>query len=201
MFLFCSSPNKSIAQIYSGKKSKDKCYAKCLISDTSKDLVAEYPIYNGDDFTSEFIEEIEIEIIPAHTEWAKRLADKNCYSSNPNDCMVWCLVEVPAETIELVIVTDTHQMKEFVLESVTIAEIEDEGILEKKEVICEDDITPKFMKLLKESLVNWGYETGLTDRYKIGDKTKKSLIQFQRDNELPIGQLDLETLDLLGVEY
>ena len=38
-----------------------------------------------------------VEVKPASTEWVKRKADRNCISSNPDDCMVWCLVEVPAE--------------------------------------------------------------------------------------------------------
>jgi peptidoglycan hydrolase-like protein with peptidoglycan-binding domain len=38
-----------------------------------------------------------VEISPATTKWVKRKADKNCLSANPEDCLVWCLVEVPAE--------------------------------------------------------------------------------------------------------
>ncbi|NJN77311.1 MAG: peptidoglycan-binding protein [Saprospiraceae bacterium] len=37
------------------------------------------------------------EIAPATTKWVKRRADKNCLSANPDDCLVWCLVEVPAQ--------------------------------------------------------------------------------------------------------
>ena len=38
-----------------------------------------------------------VETKPANTKWVKRKADKNCLSADPNDCLVWCLVEVPAE--------------------------------------------------------------------------------------------------------
>ena len=38
-----------------------------------------------------------VEVSPASTKWVKRKADKNCLSANPDDCLVWCLVEVPAE--------------------------------------------------------------------------------------------------------
>ncbi len=37
------------------------------------------------------------EVSPATTKWVKRRADKNCLSENPDDCLVWCLVEVPAK--------------------------------------------------------------------------------------------------------
>ena len=36
-------------------------------------------------------------IQPATTKWVKRKADRNCLSADPNDCLVWCLIEVPAE--------------------------------------------------------------------------------------------------------
>lgn len=31
------------------------------------------------------------------TRWVKRKADRNCLSTDPNDCLVWCLIRVPAE--------------------------------------------------------------------------------------------------------
>jgi outer membrane protein OmpA-like peptidoglycan-associated protein len=33
---------------------------------------------------------------PASTKWEKRKADAACLSANPDDCLVWCLVEIPA---------------------------------------------------------------------------------------------------------
>ncbi len=38
----------------------------------------------------------QIETAPASTKWVKKKADKNCLSADPNDCLVWCLVETPA---------------------------------------------------------------------------------------------------------
>jgi len=37
-----------------------------------------------------------IETSPATTRWEKKRADKNCLSANPDDCLVWCVVEIPA---------------------------------------------------------------------------------------------------------
>jgi hypothetical protein len=36
---------------------------------------------------------------------------------------------------------------------------------------------------------------------KFDSKVKIALVQFQKDNSLPIGQLDIETLRTLGVDY
>jgi len=38
-----------------------------------------------------------IEIRPAGTKWIRKKADRNCLGADPDDCFVWCLVEVPAQ--------------------------------------------------------------------------------------------------------
>lgn len=41
------------------------------------------------------VEYIELlEATKSSTKWVKRKADKNCLSANPEDCLVWCLIEV-----------------------------------------------------------------------------------------------------------
>ncbi|MFK8039189.1 MAG: peptidoglycan-binding protein [Crocinitomicaceae bacterium] len=37
-----------------------------------------------------------IEVEPARTKWKKGKADSGCLSADPEDCKVWCLVEIPA---------------------------------------------------------------------------------------------------------
>jgi len=39
-----------------------------------------------------------VEVEPARTEWKKGKADAGCLSADPEDCKVWCLVEIPAKT-------------------------------------------------------------------------------------------------------
>ena len=34
---------------------------------------------------------------PAHSKWVEKKGDENCLSADPQDCSVWCLVEIPAE--------------------------------------------------------------------------------------------------------
>jgi len=38
-----------------------------------------------------------VEVRPATTKWVRKNADRNCLSADPEDCFVWCMVEVPAE--------------------------------------------------------------------------------------------------------
>jgi Putative peptidoglycan binding domain len=36
-------------------------------------------------------------VSPVSSKWEKKRVDKNCLSVDPNDCLIWCLVEIPAE--------------------------------------------------------------------------------------------------------
>lgn len=38
-----------------------------------------------------------IEVRPAATRWVRRNVDRDCLGSDPDDCFVWCMVEVPAQ--------------------------------------------------------------------------------------------------------
>ncbi len=44
-----------------------------------------------------------VEVEPATSKWIKKRADRNCLSADPNDCLVWSLVEVPAKFDTIVI--------------------------------------------------------------------------------------------------
>ncbi len=47
---------------------------------------------SGTDQTS-FEEWFAVDYQASGTEWVKKKADRNCLSDDPNDCLVWCLVE------------------------------------------------------------------------------------------------------------
>jgi len=49
-------------------------------------------------------------------------------------------------------------------------------------------------------LTKAGYEPGPSDNI-MGARTKAALTKFQKDKNLPVGNLDLETLKALGVNY
>ena len=38
-----------------------------------------------------------MEVAPSSTKWVKKKSGDNCLSADPEDCMIWCLVEVPAQ--------------------------------------------------------------------------------------------------------
>ncbi|MCL4115890.1 UNVERIFIED_CONTAM: hypothetical protein GTU68_053513 [Idotea baltica] len=72
------------------------------------------------------------------------------------------------------------------------------GFTEWREVVCEADVTPALYRQVQQALKDKGYDVGAVDGV-IGAGTKAQLVKFQRDNNLPIGALDIETLKALGV--
>lgn len=60
-----------------------------VVKEASKRLVKVPAVYED---TTE-----KIEVSPATTRWEKGKATAACLSANPDDCRVWCLVEVPAQ--------------------------------------------------------------------------------------------------------
>lgn len=226
----------------------------------------------------------QIEVSPATTKWVRRKADRNCLSADPNDCLVWCLVEVPAKT-EVVtrripncptgstingdkcckqestpaqsttirkkvlktpasvreiqipakmgtltrkVIKEPSRTREIevpaeygkrsrkVLKTPGLqrqVEISPEyktitkkvlvrtgGFSEWREVLCGSKITTATVRSVQDALRSRGYDPGQTDNI-MGKQTKAALAKFQKDNGLPIGNLDFETLRALGLDY
>jgi len=187
------------------------CYAKCLIpfSDVSNDLhseVRKYPVYIGDTPEKVKTKIVKIEVRPPIEEsWVKKKADKNCKSDNENDCLVWCLEGTPGEYMTLEVLRNKRKLKEddweykevevFVLDS----SVPSGGSTQWKEVICNNKVTTSFILDLKSKLSAEGFEQDSTN-LTFDLKLKSAITAYQRESGLPIGQLDIETLEALGLE-
>lgn len=84
--------------------------------------------------------------------------------------------------------------------TVTKIEIREGSFTEWQEIMCPSDINTYTIGQIQNALYTKGYAPGPIDN-KIGEKTKAALIKYQKDNGLPIGHLDLKTLEALGVKY
>lgn len=235
-----------------------KCYARCIAPDqveikeeqvidkpasfkieriparyeTVYDTVVIKPAYKKNVITPAVYETITEDklITPGSQKWVKGKADKNCLSSNPKDCEVWCLKEVPAvyekvtrkvekvaavsNEIEVPAVTKVLPRKKLV-EAARENKIEipatyktvmtkvvtaKGGYQEWKEVMCEQNVTDNKVAEIQSALKREGYDPGPIDN-QMGGKTKEALIKFQQDKGLPVGNLNLETLKSLGVQH
>jgi outer membrane protein OmpA-like peptidoglycan-associated protein len=75
------------------------------------------------------------------------------------------------------------------------------GFTEWREVVCEADITQDLVRSVQSALISRGYSVGSAGAdNQMGAATKAALVKFQKDNNLPVGQLDIETLRALGVK-
>lgn len=74
------------------------------------------------------------------------------------------------------------------------------GISEWKEVICADKLTSQKIRQIQLALKAKGYDPGPIDNI-LGRETRDALRRYQTANNLPVGQVDLETMRSLGVSY
>lgn len=179
-----------------------KCYAKCLSPDVIVKETASFPIYFGNDkeIIGNHVSDEVIELSEKTTEWVKKKADRNCRSADPNDCLVWCLVEKPAQniTIENVLrdttVTDDYEIESYDLEFIA----SNGGQTVWMEVIC--DPSGELISSIQSKLIEDGYDLSVEMLQGIfGSSSKKALKDFQKSKGLHIGGLTEETVSYLGL--
>ncbi|MGK0388174.1 MAG: hypothetical protein ACI94Y_000902 [Maribacter sp.] len=85
---------------------KGKCYGKCTMSDEYIQTPKQYAVFTGDHTEGIELEELEITTSPAKQEWVKKKVDGACLSPVPNDCKVWCLVDIKAVYEKILVVKD-----------------------------------------------------------------------------------------------
>lgn len=185
--------------------------------------------------------------------WVKKKKDPNCFSENPEDCLIACYEKIPAvyktETYDVMVTSEKTVEKiipavyktitkqvvntpekiveipydpiyKTVTEKVMVSPetIKEEPIpavykevTEKKlakkgdytvwtEILCANKTSASTIRKLQRALRAEGYSIGVVDGI-LGTRTQTSLKQFQIDNDLPVGNLNMETLKVLGIPY
>ncbi len=178
------------------------CYAKSQMPGlTTKEFVAVLPLYTEDNVIDDVeLDTIDLQLQEGGSEWVKKKSNQNCYSSNPEDCLVWCLVEKETIVKQFVVVKDTSQTKHFKMTEIFNEVQNYEGDLAWVEVLCESKITASLINEVQGFLSQKNYLSG-TSNGKLNNKTKEALKKYQKENNLPIGQLDLRTLESMGIVY
>ena len=95
----------------------------------------------------------------------------------------------------------TNQPKKFRLDTVIIEK--KPLTIEKRRVLGSDEVTSEMLKSMQTKLKEKGYDIGKAGDAQsvVNEKFKTALFQYQKDNALPVGNLDFETLEDLGVEF
>lgn len=180
--------------------SDDGCYAKALIPDSFEIKRNTYFEYLGDiPYDTTKVETVVVEVKSAMNKWVKTLPDGNCHSPNLDDCFVWCFIDTPAEKLSLLVVKDTSLTKNFkfrTIEHKTL--VRKGGVAANQEVLCEEELTKEVVLSIQQGLSKLGYYE-LEPTGDFDDRTKQALKNYQQSEMLPIGTLNLITLDRLGV--
>ncbi len=145
--------------------------------------------------------------IPAEYKTIVKSIRKGCpdgYTDNGDDCTR--LVDIPGEytsrSYQKLKTPSQIKTIDVPAEYVTVTKktLVKKGYTAWKEVLCENQINSNTILAIQRALKNRNYDVGNLDQV-LGAQTKAALTQFQRDNGLPIGQLDIETLNKLGVRF
>ncbi|MFK7905569.1 MAG: peptidoglycan-binding protein [Chitinophagales bacterium] len=77
--------------------------------------------------------------------------------------------------------------------------VKEGGFTEWVEVVCETSMTPATVSAIQQALRARGYDPGPVDNV-MGAQTKAALTKFQKDNGLPIGQVNMDSMRALGLK-
>lgn len=84
-------------------------------------------------------------------------------------------------------------------ESVSLREVDRDGFMEWRSILCETNMDVATIRNLQQSLSDRGYDPGPIDGV-VGDKTTQAVRAFQRDKELPTDEyLNMDTIRALGI--
>ena len=180
-----------------------KCYSAIKPVQRFQSHQESYFIFTGDPRKEKVkVDEITIQIKPRYNHWIKTKTDPNCVSSDPDACLVWCLKEIQAEYIDLMVLNDTSQSENFVIEYIDIYEPIPNLLIEEEiyiEVVCSIDLTRSLIREIQSSLYELGYDLEITSVLDL--QTKKNLYQFQNSENLSQVIISTETLEALFITY
>jgi hypothetical protein len=115
-------------------------------------------------------------------------------------------IEIPAEykTVKVRKLTSPAQIQRVAIpeefQTVSRRELLTEGKMEWKPILCETNVTHETIHSLQSALKDAGYDPGSIDG-SLGRKTMAAVQAYQKEKGLPSGELTLETLRSLKVDF
>ncbi len=197
-FLFTSSFILN-AQSRHIRRKHGACYAKCIVPDQYKTEKIQLPIFTGDEQSQVAVKKYVIKTA-ATSRWVRKASGKSCRTSDPDDNVVWCLVEKPEVVYEYIIVADTTNNPYYEMQTIEKKElVKVGGNAEWQEVVCRSGITPRLIRSIGQALKDKGYYVGIVPE-EVTPELKLSMKEFIADNNLPMGNIfNYQVLGELGV--
>ena len=194
MALFCLLVINGISQ----QTTPLNCTATCIMPDLYQTEILTVHLYTGNAENAPHTERRVIELSPNRKTW-KKVPDPDCPSGLAEDCYLWQEVEQKGENIEVTVVTNTTKQKDYVTQQISRERlVKSGGYNLERSIVCPEDITPSLMHNVSMRLTDTGYYSGLI--YSVfNSKIKAALKRYQTHNGLPVGHLNAETLEALGL--
>lgn len=115
-------------------------------------------------------------------------------------------IEIPAEykTVKVRKLADPAQIQRIAIpeefQTVSRRELLTEGKMQWQPILCETNVTHEIIHSLQSALKDEGYDPGRIDG-SLGRQTMIAVQAYQKDKGLPSGELTLETLKSLKVDF
>jgi hypothetical protein len=125
--------------------------------------------------------------------------DTSCISDIFEDCFTVDRINIPEISEILYVVKDTTKVKEFKKRSIRMKKLNKEGGFKVwREVICEKDADLIHEVLKALALKGYDVNEGINT---FDMQSQNALIKYQQENNLAFGNLDIETLKHLKINY
>jgi len=201
-----TSLNQIKSKLKERKYEPGKAYVKCSVAtifETVKSSTS-YPIYTGSNFNQKGIQNEIIEVKPSYSEWIKVKSSEMCEAYSELDdkkCEVWYLKEIENEKDTIYVVVDTNRIKDYEVKFIDIQKVVKEAKLTpESEMGCPLIIETNLIRKVQNALRRHGYSLIDAKENTMDRITKEALVEFQKANNLPIGTIDFETLNALGIK-
>ncbi len=163
-----------------------KCYGRCLIPESYDVARDELAIYTGRDNTRSGLDSIYFRFHQDSNRWE--------YIGRFDQLPKMTTSRI-AELEKVIIVTDTSTIRDYTLESFEYQFLTQEaGEGEWVEVICNIQNRPQLLARLQRGLVIAGYLREVNPANIVDENMKSAILEFQREQGLPMGQFDIHTI-------
>jgi len=169
-----------------------RCYAKCLMLNQYQAFEKHFPIFTGTASDS-----LELDTLY----FAEKEDSHELILLGRLDDLQRAELKDLDALEQVVCIPDTSQTEDFIMETFFFLRLKRKGgFREWREVLCNEDIG-KVIDPLQNALLENGYleseeRTNVLNKEIIG-----ALAKYQKDHNLPIGELDVETLEHLEIYF
>ena len=166
-----------------------KCYAKCQLPDEFEEDEQTFKMYIGEVNDAVQLDSIYFSV-DYNGDWIYEGAE---------DELSFEQLDKKANFEKIVFLVSDEQQTDYVEETIVYKKLVHQGTIEWKEILCGNKLDSDVLIKIQLALMQKGYLDEAKPITKFSTEIKTALREYQRDFSLPMGQLDVETLEALGI--